>query len=83
MPPVSLSMRARNVAGLAASHTRAGNTGPPGFSVIRALLSEPWANESVSRAARADVWKKAACLQCASSSRLQRNRALGPQKATV
>jgi len=83
MPPVSLSMRARSVAGLAASHTRAGDTGPPGFSVIRALLSEPWANESVSRAARADVWKKAACLHCASSSRLQRDRVLGPQKATV
>jgi len=55
MPAVSLSMRARNVAGLAASRTRAGNTGPPGFSMIRALLSEPWANESVLRAARADV----------------------------
>jgi len=80
MPPVSLSMHARNVAGLAASHTRAGNTGAPGLSVIRALLSEPWANESVSRAARADVWRKAACLPCASPSRLQRNRALGPHK---
>jgi len=55
MPAVSLSMRARNVAGLAASRTRAGNTGPPGISMIRALLSEPWANESVLRAARADV----------------------------
>jgi len=78
MPPVSLPMHSRNLAGPAASHTRAGNTGPPGFSVICALVSEPWANEFVSRAARADVWKKAACLSCVSSSRLQRIWALGP-----
>jgi len=51
--------------------------------VPRALVSKPWANDTVAHSARADVWKKTACLSLSPSSVLQRIRAMGPFKATA
>jgi len=46
-------------------------------------VPKPWANDTVAHTARADVWKKTACLAFAPSSLLQRIRARGPLKATA